>query len=171
MQNAVGQVSGLIWLNNQTTQNNRTTSANYIHQIAHLERVLFDDAWTALSIEHWLSFTGHLAAVRLSPDGQLIGYALISQVFDSADLLRVGVAPDCQRQGIAQQLLTTMTAQLKQQSVERLLLEVRKDNTAARALYGKLGFQQIHIRKNYYKNTDGSRCDALILQLDLTTCR
>ncbi|WP_290003676.1 ribosomal protein S18-alanine N-acetyltransferase [Faucicola atlantae] len=109
--------------------------------------------------------------MRLSPDGQLIGYALISQVFDSADLLRVGIAPDYQRQGIAQQLLTTVTAQLKQQSVERLLLEVREDNTAARALYGKLGFQQIHIRKNYYKNTDGSRCDALILQLDLTTCR
>lgn len=109
MQNAVGQVSDLIWLNNQTTQNNRTASANHIHQIAHLERVLFDDAWTALSIEHWLSFTGHLAAVRLSPDGQLIGYALISQVFDSADLLRVGIAPDYQRQGIAQQLLTTVT--------------------------------------------------------------
>ncbi len=65
MQNAVGQVSDLIWLNNQTTQNNRTASANHIHQIAHLERVLFDDAWTALSIEHWLSFTGHLAVRAL----------------------------------------------------------------------------------------------------------
>ena len=167
MQNAVGQVSGLIWLNNQIMQNNRTTSANYIHQIAHLERVLFDDAWTVLSIENWLSFDGHIAIVVRSPDGTITGYALMSQVFDSADVLRIGVAPDCQRQGIAQRLLQAIVARLKRQAVERVLLEVREDNAAARALYDKLGFKQIHVRKNYYKNADGSRCHALILQLDL----
>ena len=156
-----------IWLDCQTLDNLKPRSQAYIESIADLEQRLFDDAWTVLSIENWLSFDGHIAIVVRSPDGTITGYALMSQVFDSADVLRIGVAPDCQRQGIAQRLLQAIIARLKRQAVERVLLEVREDNAAARALYDKLGFKQIHVRKNYYKNADGSRCHALILQLDL----
>ena len=34
--------------------------------------------------------------------------------------------------------------------LERILLEVRQDNVAAIALYKKMGFKVIHIRKDYY---------------------
>ena len=46
-----------------------------------------------------------------------------------------------------------------------MLLEVRAGNAPAIALYGKFGFQKIHIRKNYYQDPVE---DALILEKDLT---
>jgi ribosomal-protein-alanine N-acetyltransferase len=43
-------------------------------------------------------------------------------------------------------------------------LEVRTSNASAIALYEKLAFRQIGLRKNYYRNP---REDALILQKEL----
>ena len=45
-------------------------------------------------------------------------------------------------------------------------LEVRLSNVAALALYRKLGFVQVGVRKNYYVSGAG-REDGLILRLDL----
>jgi ribosomal-protein-alanine N-acetyltransferase len=45
-----------------------------------------------------------------------------------------------------------------------VLLEVRADNPRAQALYVRFGFEQIHVRRRYYR--DGT--DALIMRLTLT---
>ena len=41
------------------------------------------------------------------------------------------------------------------------MLEVRVSNTSARQLYAKLGFEQVGLRKNYYRNP---KEDAMILR-------
>ena len=50
---------------------------------------------------------------------------------------------------------------LKKRDSRCLTLEVRASNEPARALYEKLGFVQVGLRKNYYRNP---REDALILR-------
>ena len=47
---------------------------------------------------------------------------------------------------------------------ERLLLEVRADNTAARGLYDSAGFRLLQTRRGYYPGG----VDALVLVLDLS---
>jgi ribosomal-protein-alanine N-acetyltransferase len=44
-----------------------------------------------------------------------------------------------------------------------VLLEVRADNPRAQQLYRRFGFEQIHVRRKYYR--DG--VDALIMRLEL----
>jgi [ribosomal protein S18]-alanine N-acetyltransferase len=51
-------------------------------------------------------------------------------------------------------------------SVNLVLLEVRRSNAAAQALYAGFGFRPLGERRGYYPARDG-REDAVILGLDL----
>ncbi|MDH3872470.1 MAG: ribosomal-protein-alanine N-acetyltransferase, partial [Gammaproteobacteria bacterium] len=50
----------------------------------------------------------------------------------------------------------------RRHGAEVVFLEVRPSNRAALALYGKNGFNELGVRKDYYP-TEGGREDALIL--------
>ena len=52
----------------------------------------------------------------------------------------------------------------KEKGAERMLLEVREKNSAARALYESFGFEQISVRKNYYSHPTE---DAIIYRREL----
>ena len=94
-------------------------------------------------------------------DGQVVAYACASISFDEGEILRIGVLPAFRRQGIGETVWARMLAQLQSRGVEKVFLEVRASNEPAKALYGKLGFQQVGRRPNYYRNP---KEDALILR-------
>ena len=77
------------------------------------------------------------------------------------NMMNIAVHPQCRRQGVAQELVERLVAALKENDVTCLTLEVRASNEPAKALYGKLGFQQVGRRANYYRNP---KEDALILR-------
>ena len=52
----------------------------------------------------------------------------------------------------------------RQEGAEALLLEVRSDNVAALALYRRLGFTELTVRRGYYRGPDGP-VDAHVLRL------
>ena len=66
----------------------------------------------------------------------------------NVDIVRVGVLPECRRQGIAKALLTHALNEQK----GRVFLDVRGSNTPAIMLYKSLGFVDTGVRKNYYEN-------------------
>lgn len=138
-----------------------------IQAIAQIEQLVMTDNWddNALASVFVLSSVGGLGVFD---DNHLICY-LIYQLSDIAEILRIGTHPSYQRQGYAKKLLAYF-CQLS--TSERVLLEVRHDNTPAINLYHALGFETIHIRKNYYINTDNTKSHALILQktLQQTDC-
>ncbi|MES1262055.1 MAG: GNAT family N-acetyltransferase [Acidobacteriota bacterium] len=67
---------------------------------------------------------------------------------DEAELLNLGVAPAARRQGVAAALLEA----LREAARGEIFLEVAEPNHAAVALYRKLGWVAIAIRKGYYSN-------------------
>jgi ribosomal-protein-alanine N-acetyltransferase len=78
---------------------------------------------------------------------------------DEAEILTIGVAHP--QLGIGTALMQTAIAHAQNQDAATLHLEVAAANTAAGALYKKLGFKQTGRRRNYY----GAGADALILSL------
>ena len=76
-------------------------------------------------------------------------------------MMNVAVHPDFRRRGIGQMLVTALADELKQAGNRCLTLEVRASNAPAIAMYQKLGFEQVGLRKNYYRNP---REDAKILR-------
>lgn len=96
---------------------------------------------------------------------ELLGFALLRQVLEEAELLTLAVIPSARRQGIAQDLLLAGTARMP--DADQCILEVARDNMAARALYARLGFVEAGCRPRYYRAPDGTTTDALILRAPL----
>ena len=90
----------------------------------------------------------------------IIGYILFSVGADEAHLLNICIAPESRHSGLAKMLLLDRLELLKQKNVLTVFLEVRASSKPAIALYKNLGFEQLGIRKNYYKTLDGKE-DAL----------
>ena len=139
-------------------------SESDLSQIAQLEKQLFAiDSWTDDVLQEFFSQRHtHFFVMRL--DNKIMGYCITQVMFDTAEILRIGVSRAYQRQGLAKQILMEVMVFLKKMEVDKLLLEVRNDNLSAIGLYQGFDFKQIHVRKNYYDNKDGTFTDALILQ-------
>ena len=134
--------------------------AEHVPQVAQLEKLCFADPWSEMSIASELRsiWSYWVVAVR---DDEVVGYIGSQSSIDESDVMNVAVHPDCRRQGIAEQLIETLIGELKNRGSKALMLEVRASNAPAIALYEKLGFRQVGLRKNYYRNP---KEDALILR-------
>lgn len=148
--------------------------------LARLEQnALPDDAWMTVAIDDWLSQFGAGVLLAIKPDNKdcssilqlpndvVIGYCLYQSVFELAEIHRIGTHQDHQRQGVAAGLLQELFVILPTLHAQNLLLEVRADNLPALALYQKHGFEQIDVRKNYYRNQTGNAIDAIIMQKNI----
>lgn len=132
---------------------------DHVPQIAHLEAQSFSDPWSEKSIASELENPLSLWLVA-EENGQVWGYVGSQTVLDESDMMNVAVDPRFRRQGIARALIETLIAELSKMGSRCLRLEVRVSNENARALYARMGFQQLGLRKNYYHNP---KEDALIL--------
>jgi ribosomal-protein-alanine N-acetyltransferase len=94
--------------------------------------------------------------------GSIEGYGVISVGAGESHLLNLCVRPEVQQQGIGRKLLKHFISVARRHSAEVIFLEVRPSNRAALALYGKSGFNELGVRKDYYP-APGGREDALIL--------
>jgi len=82
--------------------------------------------------------------------GEVVGYAVVSVVDDVVELQRIGVDPAHRRGGLASALLEGVLAIAD--GAERVLLEVREDNTGALAFYAARGFTELARRQRYYRD-------------------
>lgn len=136
---------------------------SHVEQIAQLEKECFSDPWSVQSITYELTNPLSLWLVAVS-DGVVMGYIGSQSVLGEADMMNLAVSSKARRQGLGEQLVKELIAQLRQQGVYRLTLEVRVSNEPAIALYQKLGFQQIGRRPRYYHHPQE---DALIMGKEL----
>ena len=123
----------------------------HVGGVAELEKLCFSDPWSLASVTGELTNPLSLWVVAL--DGEkVVGYVGSQTVMGDADMMNIAVAPDYRKQGIAASLVTELISQLKEKEAVSLTLEVRASNAAAISLYEKLGFRQVGVRPNYYRN-------------------
>jgi [ribosomal protein S18]-alanine N-acetyltransferase len=137
---------------------------------AELETQLFegDDPWPAsafvseLASRQFARRSNHYVAARTPK--QLVGYAGIARLGllppYEYEIHTIGVDPDYQGQGIGRRLLDNL---LEFAQGGTVFLEVRTDNEPAIALYRSAGFEQIGLRKRYYRV---SGADAYTMRRD-----
>lgn len=122
------------------------------------------DAWTADFL--YAAVRGELATISVHVavlEGEVVGHAIVSTVFEVAELQRIAAAAALRRTGIATALLAAVTAFAASRGAERMLLEVREENDVARALYAGSGFEEIDRRPRYYR--DGSTAIVMLRPL------
>lgn len=96
---------------------------------------------------------------------KVLGYCIVSIAVGEAHVLNLCVDPAEQGQGIGRRLLENLIESARGRA-ETVFLEVRPSNAVAIALYERLGFNEIGIRKGYYPAENG-REDALMMALEL----
>lgn len=132
----------------------------HVAQVAQLEKLCFSDPWSENSVASELNNPLSLWLVALD-DATVAGYIGSQSVQGEADMMNIAVHPDYRRKGIARLLVTELVAALAKKGVHSLALEVRASNAPAIALYEQLGFIQVGLRPNYYRNP---KENALILK-------
>ncbi len=90
-------------------------------------------------------------------------FAMWRDLGPEAELLTIGVAPGARRKGAAAALLSAVCDEARAAGAGRLFLEVDEGNEAAFVLYKTAGFEQISVRRSYYR--DGA--DAVVMQIAL----
>lgn len=102
-----------------------------------------------------------LVVVR-KPGERVVGYIIFWHVRDDVQINNIAVHPDFRGRGIAESLLRFVIDKVRREGATFMTLEVRRSNTSAAALYKKLGFEVLGVRRNYYTKPDE---DALVLGL------
>jgi ribosomal-protein-alanine N-acetyltransferase len=148
-----------------------------------LEQASFSDPWPKTIFRHlleqdpscffWVARPfSRRQSNRLPPDSaqdnvrelpSVLAYGGYRLWDHSAEILNIATHPDWRQRGIGERFLLKMLEELRMLDVESVLLEVRPSNAAARHLYAKHGFEQIDLRRRYYR--DGE--DAFVMRLCL----
>ena len=86
----------------------------------------------------------------------IAGYIIYHIVLDEAEILNIVIDNTYKRKNLGKYLLEQTINEISKQNIKTILLEVGEKNIPAINLYLKFGFEQYHIRKNYYKNGENA---------------
>ena len=115
----------------------------------------FDDFWNFNILKEELESPNSKYIIAKTNDGEIIGFAGIKIIVDTADIMNIVVKKSWRNQGVGSLLLDNLVSLCKNLSLFSLSLEVNESNLPAINLYKKFGFKQIGLRKNYYMGKDG----------------
>lgn len=137
----------------------REMTYNDIASVADVDKKAFPDAWKTESfVDEFKKDYSHYFVAET--DGEILGYAGIWCIYETAELIRIATTPSHQKKGIAKELMKAILDCAKTCECERMMLEVRKSNTPAQELYKKFGFGEISVRKGYYSGEDAVIMEA-----------
>ncbi len=138
-------------------------STEHISQMAELEKLCFPDPWSENLFFDLLSNPLAVYFVALI-NGKVIGYAGMYHILSEGQIMNVATHPEHRRKGVAEKLFGELLEYAEDNDIEEMSLEVRSENLSAIALYEKLGFEKVGIRKNYYSSPHD---DAVLMSLEL----
>lgn len=117
-----------------------------------LEKELFTSAWSQSDFLYEILHNDFSFNYVLENHGHIVGYIGVWIMYEQSQITTIGVDQAYQRQGFGQLMMNTAIDIACQQGCETMSLEVRVSNQKAIALYEKLGFQKVGIRKDYYQD-------------------
>jgi len=138
-----------------------------LEALVNLERRCHSHPWSARNFREELddAARGQLIVLRAPlesphPWRGIVGYCAYRVAADEMHVLNLAVAPEHRRAGLGRFLLARALEQGARRGAERALLEVRRSNREALALYERFDFVIVAVRRDYYADP---REDALVL--------
>ena len=100
----------------------------------------------------------NVAVLRREED--LVGFGIMEHSDDEAHLVLFAVAKSSQRQGVGSTLLRWLEAVARAAGSQRICVEARRDNVAARCFYNEHGYHERILEARMYANAvDGIRLE------------
>ena len=139
----------------------RAADVGDVERLADLQECARDEAWGVDGWRRELTRRQSTVWVVEEQSDRLVAALVMWRVLDELQIVEIVVDPAHRRQGIGSELLNTAIAVAQTRTIRTVVLEVRENNEAARALYRKLGFECVERRAGYYD--DGHRT-AIIMK-------
>lgn len=139
----------------------RLTVPDDVPALASIEALAFSDPWPSKSFVELLAHPFARMATAVDALGGVLGYCVMLQAADEAEIANIAIAPGARRRGIGAKLLDDAISAATASGVRAMFLEVRESNSAARALYASRGFSAVGRRRGYYRYPVE---DALVLR-------
>jgi [ribosomal protein S18]-alanine N-acetyltransferase len=136
----------------------RAATAANIDALVALHARVFEAGWDHGELSDFVERDLVLVA-----DDPVIGFIIIRQALDEAEIITLVVDPLARKLGHGALLLRQALDSLLKNNVAKVFLEVAIDNYPAICLYQGAGFLQIGLRKAYYKRQTGPAIDALVM--------
>lgn len=128
-------------------------------EVHELEKLCFSLPWSQAQCLGALK-QPNFGAYGLWRDARLCAYVSFYHTSEEMEIVNLAVHPDMRERGIASQILGILLQAAAKMGIEKVVLEVREGNMAARALYRNAGFRQTGTRRAYYPDTNET---ALVL--------
>ena len=139
----------------------RVANEDDLAEVTALEQECYSDPWPATAFASLPDNPRvYFAVAHTGPGSDIAGYVVAWYVLEEGELANLAVAPGLRGQGIGRQLLDAVLTDAARRGTDKLYLEVRESNSAARKLYASRDFVEIGRRKGYYRSPVE---DALIL--------
>jgi [ribosomal protein S18]-alanine N-acetyltransferase len=106
-------------------------------------------------------------ALVVEDEGELpevLAFLIAHRVDAEWELENIVVASAVRRRGVGTRLLGEFVAHARGEQGSGIFLEVRESNHSGRALYRKVGFEEVGLRKSYYSHPPE---DAILCRLKL----
>lgn len=150
--------------------NIRTATSEDLFSILALERASATAAhWPDQNYADILSSADSRRIVLVSEvEAEIVGFIVVHAISPDWEIENVVVQASHQKRGIGVELLRKVVIQANALRADRIFLEVRDSNDAARRLYEKAGFRAISRRVNYYR---APAEDAILYSLELAAAK
>lgn len=133
--------------------------------LAALHGACLSPAWSEAMIASLLATPGGRAWIALKDD-RPVGFSMIRQAADEAELLAIGVLATDRGRGIGRALLTATIEECTRAGLAHMYLEVARSNSAARKTYCSSGFFIVGHRQGYYRSAEKKE-DAIVMRRNL----
>ena len=134
--------------------------------LAKIHASSFEKQWPAIGFKNMFrppdGRKTHYREMLMVKKNLLIGFVIFLKMVDEAEIISMAIAPNCRGKGFGHILLTKSIELIKAEAIKKVFLEVNIQNIAAIKTYEQANFEQISIRKGYYKSKAGVKADALI---------
>ena len=134
-----------------------------LDEIMAIENVSFAAPWTRQCYLD-LAPLDTISFFVAKEEDKVVGYMLYQGWGEEIELHTIAVSPVKRKSGIAGKMIEHMLADAHARGVQRIFLQVRPSNEAARSLYTKYGFHVIGVRRNYYSDNQE---DALVMRMEI----
>lgn len=135
-----------------------------LDEIMEIERLCFPSPWSRqVFVEEFDQEFSRIMVIRHDRSDRMLGFINYWLVHDEVHVLNVATHPDWRRRGIARKLMEHAIQAGVLRAARLVTLEVRRSNESAQALYQRLGFRAVDVRRRYYENGE----DAIVMLLDL----
>lgn len=128
-------------------------------QIYDIEQTCFVEPYTREQLMYEFSENPLNKILVAYDEDKIVGFVDYMITFNSATISQIAVLPNYRKKGLGSKLLEEMEKSFPKEIddvVETITLEVRESNINAISFYKKNGYENVVIKKHYYKNGENA---------------